>query len=78
MAGEAIGKQQAMDKIVRGSKLNEFGRFDTLHDEPLSKRQIGLRLPESQFETVKALGVDWIREAIAEKLERDALTKDAN
>jgi hypothetical protein len=60
-------------KTIKGAKLNEHGRFETLRDEPLSKQQIGLRLPISQFNLVKEKGVEWIRNAIAEKLQRESV-----
>ena len=61
-------------KQVNGAGLNKQGRFTSLRDEPLAKRVIGLRIPVSQFETVKARGSDWIRDAIAEKLHRESVT----
>jgi hypothetical protein len=56
---EAIPKQQ--------------GQRTNLNDEPLAEQVIGLRVPVSQLEIVKAKGIDWIREAIAEKLQRESL-----
>ncbi len=44
-----------------------------LNDEPLAEQVISLRVPVSQLEIVKAKGIDWIREAIAEKLQRESL-----
>ena len=61
-------------KQVNGAGLNKQGRFTSLRDEPLAKQVIGLRIPVSQFETVKARGSDWIRDAIAEKLQRESVT----
>lgn len=42
-------------------------------NEPLAEQIISLRVPVSQIEIVQAKGIDWIREAIAEKLQREAV-----
>ena len=60
-------------KQVNGAGLNEHGRFASLRDEPLAKQVIGLRVPVSQLEIVKAKGTEWIRDAIAEKLQRESI-----
>ena len=60
-------------KQVNGAGLNEHGRFASLRDEPLAKQVIGLRVPASQLEIIKAKGTEWIRNAIAEKLQRESV-----
>lgn len=60
-------------KQVNGAGINEHGRFSSLRDEPLAKQVIGLRVPVSQLEIVKAKGTEWIRDAIAEKLQRESV-----
>jgi hypothetical protein len=51
------------------------GKFCVPWPEPISKRQIGVRLPESMDSAVRELAGDdlsnWVRQAIAEKLERE-------
>ena len=42
-------------------------------NEPLAEQIISLRVPVSQIEIVQAKGIDWIREAIAEKLQRESV-----
>ncbi len=67
-------KQIITMKQVNGAGLDKQGRFASLRNEPLAKQVIGLRVPISQFEIVKARGSDWIRDAIAEKLQRESVT----
>lgn len=54
------------------------GKFRLVESEPISKKQIGVRLPLSMEEKLRQIaGKDmsaWVREAIAEKLERDTQT----
>ena len=51
------------------------GKFRLVESEPISKKQIGVRLPLSMEEKLRQIaGKDmsaWVREAIAEKLERE-------
>ncbi len=51
------------------------GKFCLVASEPISKKQIGVRLPVSMEEKLRQIaGKDmsaWVREAIAEKLERE-------
>jgi hypothetical protein len=58
---------------INEAKLKHQSQRTNLNDEPLAEQVIGLRVPVSQFEIVKAKGIDWIREAIAEKLQRESL-----
>jgi hypothetical protein len=53
---------------INEAKPRKQGQRTNLNDEPLAEQVIGLRVPISQLEIVKAKGIDWIREAIAEKL----------
>lgn len=54
---------------------NQKTRFKQIGKEPLDKKSIGLRLPVGVEATVRELSggqlSEWIREAIAEKLERE-------
>ena len=58
-------------------KGNRTGRgyFPVAGAEPVAKKMIGLRLPASMDAVVREVAGDdltsWIREAIAEKLERE-------
>jgi len=58
------------------------GYFKTAGAEPLSKHALGVRLPESMEFQVRQLAGDdlsqWLREAIAEKLEREKQRETAN
>ncbi len=51
------------------------GKFCSPNPEPLGKKIVGVRLPESMEAQLRQVGgkdlSGWIREAIAEKLERD-------
>jgi hypothetical protein len=58
---------------INEAKLRKQGQRTDLNDEALAEQVIGLRIPISQLEIVKAKGIDWIREAIAEKLQRESL-----
>ena len=60
-------------KQIKGVRLAANGRFTSLRDEPLAKKVNGVRVPISIYEPVKAKGGDWIREVIAEKLQRESL-----
>ncbi|MBH8564461.1 hypothetical protein I8748_20125 [Nostoc sp. CENA67] len=54
----------------------EGGLFVSAGDEPIDSPVVGLRMTKSMYSKVEALAgrkkADWIRQAIAEKLERDA------
>lgn len=54
---------------------DENGKFCSPHSEPLAKKVIGVRLPVTMDALVREVaGEDlsnWIRNAIAEKLERE-------
>ncbi|MFN9857867.1 MAG: hypothetical protein ACK556_07080, partial [Pseudanabaena sp.] len=70
---DVLFKDRCLMKQVNGAGINEHGRFSSLRDEPLAKQVIGLRVPVSQLEIVKAKGTEWIRDAIAEKLQRESV-----
>jgi hypothetical protein len=59
---------------INEAKPRKQGQRTDLNDEALAEQVIGLKIPISQIEIVKAKGIDWIREAIAEKLQRESLT----
>ena len=57
-------------------KNGDGGMFTTVNEQPLDSPVIGVRLPASIYARfVASVGTkkkaDWIREAIAEKLERE-------
>jgi len=58
---------------INEAKPKQQGQKTNLNDEPLAEQVIGLIVPVSQLEIVKAKGIDWIREAIVEKLQRESL-----
>ncbi len=59
---------------MKGNRTGK-GHFQVKGSEPLAKKPVMARLPVSIDTTVRELAGDelsnWIREAIAEKLERD-------
>ena len=59
---------------MKGNRSGK-GYFNAMGDEPLSRQQIGTKLPLSLEKEVRQVAGDnlsaWIREAIIEKLERE-------
>ncbi len=59
---------------MKGNRSGK-GYFKAMGDEPLSRQQIGTKLPLSLEKEVRQVAGDnlsaWIREAILEKLERE-------
>jgi hypothetical protein len=60
-------------KQVNSAETQQKISRANFRDEPLAKQVISLRVPTSQIEIVKARGNEWIRTAIAEKLQRESI-----
>lgn len=63
---------------MSNSRPNPATRFKQVSNVPMSKKAIGVRLPIDMDVVVRELAGDdlsnWIRQAIAEKLEREQQT----
>jgi len=60
-------------KQVNITEIDKKNNLANSRDEPLAKRVISLRVPANQIDIVKAKGNEWIRTAIAEKLQRESI-----
>lgn len=54
--------------IVKGSRISDVGRFESVRDVALSTKVFGVRLPVDIEEQVKAKGHEWVREVLRRAL----------
>jgi hypothetical protein len=57
-------KSVSKDVIVKGARISEVGRFESIRDVALSTKVFGVRLPVDIEEQVRAKGHEWVREVL--------------
>lgn len=64
--------------LLNPRQKSQGGTFTQVGDEPLSKRVIGVRLPESVYEVVHRLPdrTEWLRRVISEAAQRELMNDD--
>ncbi|WP_416669060.1 hypothetical protein [Egbenema bharatensis] len=65
--------------LLNPRQRSEGGTFTQVGDEPLSKKVIGIRLPESVYAIVHNLPdrTEWLRRVITEAVQRELIQPDS-